>query len=364
MAYHQNGRQPYSNAGQAPGEPTPASQQNPYSRDRRYYENEGDNDDTAFGARNDGHSGHGLGRSTTAASRQNEELFVGPTGSGRAPYERASTQPIPLPMPSYPQDQYGQSASSGQQSYNPQLYAQTASQPQIQVYTTGISRAYTTTTAPQTYNPAAYHEDYMSRHTSVVSRPQGYQPGTHTTSSAYNSQPHPSYSPNSPPYSQSSFHSLRNQPGYGYPSNPPARQFSHASNNTPPSHGISAYSPPAPPPVPVPPGHEGYFEGHSISSQHGQSPNGHEQLHYNQQSRTDSLDQHSLPPPPVSNSQRFSFAPASGAEQYAPPAFYHPANPLPPTPAVSTPPQLLPQRMNTTGRHPQERRVAWSAFGI
>ncbi|KAF3045191.1 hypothetical protein E8E12_010547 [Didymella heteroderae] len=246
---------------------------------------------------NGGAGGYGYAnpaRRNSFASR-NDELFIGNSAASPA----MSQGPMSPTVGSYGSS-YGY--QSPQQQYNPQNYnAPAVALPNPQHYG-GVNRTFAApASSHQPYVPAAYADSGLARN-STVSHPYGFSPTSPTA--AY---------PSPAAYQNSS-------------------QFGRAAS----LQGRSAYSPPAPPPLPVPPG-----SATSASEDWGGYP-----------TRTTSNAQYyqsshaPLPSPPTHDT---AYSAQDRVGRYNSASSLH-SNPLPPTPEV--PPHASPQRTNTVSSRP------------
>jgi hypothetical protein len=233
-------------------------------------------------------------RRNSYASR-NDELFIGNSAASPA----LSQGPMSPTVGSYGSN-YGY--QSPQQQYNPQNYnAPAVALPNPQHYG-GVSRTFAAPAAShQPYVPAAYADSGLARN-STVSHPYGFSPTSPTAA---------------------------------YPS-PTAYQSSSQFGRAASLQGRAAYSPPAPPPLPVPPG-----SATSASEDWGSYP-----------TRATSHTQYypsSHAPLPSTPTYDAGYGAQDRVGRYNSTSSLH-SNPLPPTPEV--PPHASPQRTNTVSSRP------------
>jgi hypothetical protein len=233
-------------------------------------------------------------RRNSYASR-NDELFIGNSAASPA----LSQGPMSPTVGSYGSN-YGY--QSPQQQYNPQNYnAPAVALPNPQHYG-GVSRTFAAPAAShQPYVPAAYADSGLARN-STVSHPYGFSPTSPTAA---------------------------------YPS-PTAYQSSSQFGRAASLQGRAAYSPPAPPPLPVPPG-----SATSASEDWGSYP-----------TRATSHTQYypsSHAPLPSTPTYDAGYSAQDRVGRYNSTSSLH-SNPLPPTPEV--PPHASPQRTNTVSSRP------------
>ncbi|KAJ4341227.1 Rho guanine nucleotide exchange factor [Didymella glomerata] len=233
-------------------------------------------------------------RRNSYASR-NDELFIGNSAASPA----LSQGPMSPTVGSYGSN-YGY--QSPQQQYNPQNYnAPAVALPNPQHYG-GVSRTFAAPAAShQPYVPAAYADSGLARN-STVSHPYGFSPTSPTAA---------------------------------YPS-PTAYQSSSQFGRAASLQGRAAYSPPAPPPLPVPPG-----SATSASEDWGSYPT--------RATSNTQYYQSSHAPLPSTPTYDAGYSAQDRVGRYNSTSSLH-SNPLPPTPEV--PPHASPQRTNTVSSRP------------
>ncbi|KAF2268953.1 hypothetical protein CC78DRAFT_612819 [Lojkania enalia] len=297
MAYYGNGtnyynpRIPHSNTGQ-------------HQHDHALPSN--DNGDNANGGTSYGYPGAAAtqGRSSFS-NRPSDELFMGST----SPATGYPTQPTSPTAGGYnSQYQYqaqaqAQAQPQPQQQYNPQNYTSpVVPLPNPQTYG-GLNRTFSNL-GHQPYNPALYAENNLNRN-NTVSHPYGFSP----TSPSVGSYP-------SPTNYQAQFGRTASVQG-----------------------GRSTYTPPAPPPLPVPPESSSSLAEEWESYPARQSSTAHS---YHRSSDTSHAP---LPSPPTYETR---YSPQERLVRYQSTSS-HLSNPLPTTPPT---PQAPPHRTNTVERRP------------
>ncbi|KAJ4375880.1 Rho guanine nucleotide exchange factor [Neocucurbitaria cava] len=304
MSYYGNGQNyynpsiPHSSAGGASGQ-----YQDPYHRTAPST----DNGDLQA---NGGAAGYGYpqpARRDSYAARQNDELFMGENSSS----PQLNQGPISPTAGGY-SNSYGyppQSQQQQQQQYNPQHYnPQPIALPNPQQYG-GVNRTFAppVSSPHQPYVPAAYADNNLHR-TSTVNHPYGFSPTSPTVS---------------------------------YPS-PTTYQNSQFGRTASIQGRTSAYTPPAPPPLPVPPGSAQAPADDWGSYPARQPSNASSQSYY----QSSTVSHAPLPSPPVYDT---GYGSQQRVDRY-PSVSSHHSNPLPPTPEV--PPHGSPQRTNTVSSRP------------
>jgi hypothetical protein len=287
MSYYQGNGQNYYNPNiphSSQGQPQQQPYADPYERD------------------NGEHNGYAHPVRRNSFASRNDELFIGNSAASPA----MSQGPMSPTVGSYGSNYGYQSPppQQQQQQYNPQNYnAPAVALPNPQHYG-GVNRTFAApASSHQPYVPAAYADSGLARN-STVSHPYGFSPASPTA--AY---PSPT----------------------AYQS-PTQSQFGRTTS----LQGRSAYSPPAPPPLPVPPG-----SATSASEDWGSYP-----------TRTTSNAQYyqsghaPLPSPPTYDT---GYSAQDRVGRYNSTSSLH-SNPLPPTPEV--PPHASPQRTNTVSSRP------------
>ncbi|KAF2114149.1 CNH domain-containing protein [Lophiotrema nucula] len=258
--------------------------------------------DNANGGGSYGYPGVTAGeRRNSFATRQNDELFMGDTSAAQA---HAAGPTSPSYNSGYQYQQ--QSQQQSQQQYNPQHYGSpVVSQPNPQAFG-GVNRTFPNM-AHQPYNPALYADSNLNRN-NTVSHPYGFSSPT---------------SPQTASYPSPTFHQQQSQFG---------RTASVQG-------GRSAYTPPAPPPLPVPPG-----SASSPSADWGNYPERQASTAHSYH-RSSDTSHAPLPSPPTYNT---GYNSQDRVDRYPSTSSHH-SNPLPPTPPA---PQAPPHRSDTIGRRP------------
>ena len=295
-------------------------------------------------------------RSESSADRQREELFIG--SNNRAPSNRT---PSYVPR-GYQHQDLSTALNSNQRSYNPQQYPPTQQFQYSPQPSAGSTNSFSSI-AHQPYVPAAYQPNQ------AINAPYpanyGGQPyGSAAQGFASPTQPYFSSQPPPPPQrpieqpygnripTQGGVDSSQQQSSTSYGSIGPQ----YGQSNLPSSAG---YTPPIPPPPPFSPNQDSSTPGSSpTTSRRYSHRSSHSQSRYNVSDRF-SPTQSPLPAiPPRHSSNGGSGLPSpSSYRSYQLSSHVNLDNSLPPTPGTPgpTPPQHSPQRMNTTGRHPQAR---------
>ena len=292
-------------------------------------------------------------RSGSSADRQREELFMGgnyiPTrGPSQATgaYQHQDLSSIP---------------TGSLRSYNPQQYppAQPHYSPQPSA---GLTNQFTSA-APQPYVPAAYQPS-PSTNAPYASNYGGQSYGL--ANQSYTSSTHPYLSHQAPPTPDRLLeqpYGNRNsaQTGANAPAQQPSLPYDHSNQqygppSLPPRPG---YTPPVPPPPPFSPIRDSFTSTNSTTGSrrysHRASPS-HNRYNVPDRFSPTQSTLPTLPPRHSSNGDSGIPSPTSYRAQVLS-AYPTLDNSLPPTPGTPgpTPPQHSPQRMNTTGRHPQAR---------
>ncbi|KAF2733824.1 hypothetical protein EJ04DRAFT_577400 [Polyplosphaeria fusca] len=291
MSYYGNGNSYYNPS-------IPPSNQGVYQN--QYEQPSNDTGDNGNGA-----AGYGYpGRRNSHTSRQHDELFMSETSAAQIP-----------PMPTSPVGGYNsgyQYQSASQQQYNPQNYSSpVVSQPNPAAFG-GVNRTFPNPN-PQPYNPALYADSGLNRN-NTVSHPYGFSP----TSPSVASYPSPTYQQQS--------------------------QFGRSASV---QGGRSAYTAPAPPPLPVPPG-----SATLPNEEWGSYPARHPSTSTTHSYHRSSDASHAPLPSPPAFDGGYGYGAHQRVERY-PSTSSHQSNPLPPTPpAPQAPPHRSPQRSDTVGRRP------------
>ena len=162
-------------------------------------------------------------RRDSYAQRQQDELFMG--GAASPQLSQGPTSPTASAYGSSYGYQQPQQQQQQQQQYNPQNYGASAGHvalPNPQHYGGIAARPFAApaSTAPQPYNPAAYADNGLNRN-NTIAHPYGFSPTS---------------------------------PTGGYPSTTQYQQSSFGRTASVQGGRSSAYTAPAPPPLPVPPG--------------------------------------------------------------------------------------------------------------
>jgi hypothetical protein len=215
MSYYGNGQNYYNpNIPHSSNHSSNGSAQGPYQDPYNRRAPSADGGDQTNGAG----AGYGYAppaRRDSYAQRQNDELFIGASSSPQVAQGPTS------PTASAYNSGYTYPPQQQQQQYNPQNYGSSAvALPNPQHYG-GVNRTFAapTSSAPQPYNPAAYADNGVNRN-NTISHPYGFSPTSPTA---------------------------------GYPS-PVQYQQSSFGRTASVAGRASAYTAPAPPPLPVPPG--------------------------------------------------------------------------------------------------------------
>ncbi|KAF1999004.1 hypothetical protein P154DRAFT_621280 [Amniculicola lignicola CBS 123094] len=301
MSYYGNGQNYYNPSIPHSSGGAPNQGQNPY-----------DQRQPTAGEHVNGGAGYGypgqspVGRRNSFGMRQNpnpnDELFIGDSSAASmsppAPMSPAYGSGYP-PYQAQPPPQQQQQQQQ-QQQYNPQNYSSPVALPNPQQYG-GFNRTAPAPVAHQPYNPALYADSGLNRNNTVSG--YGYSPTSPTTGS------------------------------YGSPTFQQHSQFGRTQSVQGPR---TAYTTPAPPPLPVPPG-----SANSPAEDWGNYPARHTSVAASYH-RTSDTSHAPLPSPP---SHDGGYHPQNHVERYHSTSSHH-SNPLPPTPEVP------PHRSDTIGRRP------------
>lgn len=242
-------------------------------------------------------------RRDSYAARTNDELFMGEHSAQQL------SQPPTSPTAGSYNSSYGYPPQAQQQQYNPQHYnAQPIALPNPQQYG-GANRTFAppVSSPHQPYVPAAYADSALARN-NTVNHPYGFSPTSPTVS-------------------------------YPSPNTYQTPQFGRAASI---QGRTSAYTPPAPPPLPVPPG-SAQSPAEDWGSYPARQPSNASSQSYYQSSTASHAP---LPSPP---GYETGYGSQSRGDRYSSVSSHH-SNPLPPTPEV--PPHGSPQRTNTVSSRP------------